>query len=832
MADYVSDIPTDDYLYIKEISITETGGEDHTNFPVKLTLNSSNFNFELAESDGVDFRVGEGSNGTRILNMWIATWDTINRIATIWFKIPSLLANETKNLYVYFGNSNDSGISDADSVGFIFADGFESLDVGTNVALNKTSDQSNIYTTGTESDKAVDGSLSTLSHTTNGSNEWWKVDLGANYTISIIYITKQSGYGDRPQNYYIQTADDYTFTTNVVNIITAESESSEDIVYTTNDFGSVTARYLRVYAHSSNQYVNFREFRVYVDYSKWIAVNVNSVFDSKIRINTNGYIEAQGFPLSGITNWIVEEGVYVAAGGDSTYQAYRPRFYGTENNFGYNYYVEGNYDRQSNLVNSSSWVTYNGIQKGLESDSYSENYIAYYESTDKVYQSMKNRSSYVDYTDNVERQVYGDTRVTYFRIYGRNNAAAPYVDIDWIIVREFFLTDPYSFDTSNLFVTWEQINPQSIDWVDYGSDLTNTNYYHYSSYGGDPYRLSDNTTGATTDCWYSDSNTVVSGIDLIIDFARGANNLVSTDYLHYDDGHVGFKNASKLSNNDEDVWGNNYFESTTTSGYVCVDFEGNNVAVGCLAVKAYTIVSGMAKNFIFKGSYEDPRLSTDDEWDVLYTGMFENSSDWQPIYIANGKPYRYYKLDVLDTYNGGPITIQEWGMYEYFSDRKKMIISQLRLRPITFESSEVYFPKWITLEGSNSLNEWDTLISTKKTYTPFQDYVWERWQRFSFTNTKGYYRYKLTCSGTWSSDVNKMGISEWEMVERADESYTYRILDGSSNNFNSIWANDDSTFDEGFIYIANDNLNIVKNNFLADSTVISGTIIDVNVINI
>lgn len=829
MADYISDISTDDYIYIKEISITETGGEDRVDFPIKLTLNSSNFNFELARSDGKDLRVGEWSNGTRILNMWIASWNATNRVAIIWFKIPSLLAGEVKNLYVYFGNAADAGVSDVDSIGFLFADGFDSLDVGTNIALNKTADQSSLYQVGYEAGKAVDGNLGSLNHTNSSANEWWKVDLGAYYLIHTIHIIKQSGFGDRPKNYYIQTADDYAFTINVQNIITANNETKDEIAYTINDFGSITARYLRVYAHTTNQWVNFREFCVYIDDPKWVAVNINSVFDSKIRINTDGYIEAQRVPLNGITNWIVEEGVYVAAGGDSTYQVYRPRFYGTENNFGYNYYLEGDYDRRSNLVNVSSWVTYNGTEKGLESGSYSENSIAYYEPTDKVYQSMNKRNTFADYTDSRERQVYGDTRITYFRIYGRNNSAAPYADIDWIVVREFFLTDQYSFDTSNLFVTWEQVNHQTIDWIDYDSDLTNINYYHYSSYGGDPYRLSDNATGSTTDCWFSIQNTVVSGIDLIIDFAREANNLVSTDYLHYDSGHRGWLNASKLSNNDEDVWSNDYFLGTMSSGYVCIDFEGSNVAVGCLSVQAYTTASGMVKNFMFKGSYVDPRFSSDDEWDILYSGTFENTIDWQTIYFTNEKPYRFYKLDVRNTYGDAPITLQEWGMYEYFSARRKMVISQIRLRPITLESGEIYFPKQIYLEGSNGLG-WETIMSNRNSYTPFYNYVWERWQRFSFENIKGYYAYKLVATGNWNSNTGRMGISEWEMCEKSSETRTHRILRGSDNNFNSVWIGENATFSDNFIYISNDVLNIVHNDKLTRSTSVSGIIMDLTVL--
>jgi len=696
MADYAADISSTDYIYIREISITETGGEDRVDFPIKLTFDSSNFTFEFARSDGKDIRVGERSNGTQTLNMWIATWDTTNRIGVIWLKIPLLPANRTKTLYVYCGNSTDTGISDVNSVGFIFSDGFD----GTSI-----------------------------------------------------------------------------------------------------------------------------------DTTKWGYSDIQDVADSKIRIKTNGYITSSGIPLSGIINWVVEDGIYLNDALTATDKAYyRYRFYGTENNFGFNYYGQGIYCRRSTLVNGSTWVTYSGTERGLEGQSYSENFIAYNEPNDKVYQSMARRDSYSDYIDSWERQVSGDTRITYFRIYGRNNDTAPWVYIDWVIVREYFETDPYSFDTSNLRPPWELVAHQTIDWIDYDSDVTGVDYYHFTSSGGDPYGLSDNEIGSTTNCWYSDEGAASGSLELVIDFARGPNNLVSDNYLHYDSGHNDWLNASKLSNDNDDIWGNNHFHGATASGYVCIDFGDDNVAVGCLSVKGYTTSSGMAKNFIFRGSYVDPRLSTNDEWDTLYTGIFKNITDWQTIYFVNGKPYRYYKLDVSDTYNDGEITIQEWGMYEYNPACRKMIISHIRLLPVVVDSSEAYFPKQIKLMGSNGLDVWETLISTSNTYTPFFDYIWGRWQRYSFTNTKGYYTYKLTCTGNWNDNVGKVAIAEWEMCERSSESYTYRILAGSSNNFNSIWADNDITFDSGFFYVVNDGLNIIYDNGLAEYTTISGSVLDINVI--
>ena len=118
MADYAADISADDYLYREEITITEVGGEDRIDLIVKLSFTSSNFNFVLAKSNGHDIRIAEASNGTGALNMWLATWDSDLEIGNIWLKIPNLLADEIKTLYVYWGNFFASDVSAMDDIGF------------------------------------------------------------------------------------------------------------------------------------------------------------------------------------------------------------------------------------------------------------------------------------------------------------------------------------------------------------------------------------------------------------------------------------------------------------------------------------------------------------------------------------------------------------------------------------------------------------------------------------------------------------------------------------------------------------------------------------------
>jgi hypothetical protein len=320
----------------------------------------------------------------------------------------------------------------------------------------------------------------------------------------------------------------------------------------------------------------------------------------------------------------------------------------------------------------------------------------------------------------------------------------------------------------------------------------------------------------------------IPGVESVIDFGRGSEdyNLVSTEYIHYDDGHTGYNNASKLSNSNDDE----YFQGTTTSGYVCIDWGDDNVDIGCLSVKARSgSLTGMIKNFIFLGGYKDPRLSVDSDWTTLCSGVFQQELMHQPVYFATTNPYIYYKLDKIDTYGNKPV-LQEWRMYKHAPLNRQMVISQLRLNPAAFNSQEVYFPKHIELQASNNMIDWTTVLPLTDTATPFYDYAWDRWQRFSFTNEVYYYNYKLICYGNWNDDSGPIAIAEWELVEKTSESYTHRVLAGTLNHFNSIWASPTTTFDGGFVYIGNDDiLDTVYDDVLAGSTVVSG-ILDINLI--
>jgi len=115
------------WTYRRSITITEQSGSDLTDYQVKIELNSSNFDFSKANADGSDIRFA-AEDGTTLLPYWIEEWDSGNQTAKIWVKIPSLLANSSITIYMYYGNENAVSESNAEEV-FDFYDDFNGTDL-------------------------------------------------------------------------------------------------------------------------------------------------------------------------------------------------------------------------------------------------------------------------------------------------------------------------------------------------------------------------------------------------------------------------------------------------------------------------------------------------------------------------------------------------------------------------------------------------------------------------------------------------------------------------------------------------------------------------------
>lgn len=124
MSDYGDPIILIDYKYRRQVYFKSPYSIFSTNIIAKLVLSTDNFNFELSNSDGSDFRLLDSNGNT--LKMWKATWSKEMKHAVLFFKIPSLLGNSSVSFSAYWGNSKASDVSDPDSLNFMFYDGFTS----------------------------------------------------------------------------------------------------------------------------------------------------------------------------------------------------------------------------------------------------------------------------------------------------------------------------------------------------------------------------------------------------------------------------------------------------------------------------------------------------------------------------------------------------------------------------------------------------------------------------------------------------------------------------------------------------------------------------------
>ncbi|RLI17147.1 hypothetical protein DRO49_04045, partial [Candidatus Bathyarchaeota archaeon] len=111
------------WQYRREITITNTIDEVLTDYQVLVILNETNFNFSHASLDGSDIRFVGGDDSTE-LSYWIEEWNTSSQTAKIWVKVPCVPANDTAEIFMYYGNSEIASASNPDET-FLFYDDFE-----------------------------------------------------------------------------------------------------------------------------------------------------------------------------------------------------------------------------------------------------------------------------------------------------------------------------------------------------------------------------------------------------------------------------------------------------------------------------------------------------------------------------------------------------------------------------------------------------------------------------------------------------------------------------------------------------------------------------------
>jgi hypothetical protein len=304
--------------WTRRIKLTIDGSkidENLTDFPVMVSLGSSSAFFDEigTSSHKVAFTT---SDAVTQCYAEIEHFDFDAKKAHYWIKAPTLSSGTNQVFYLYYDSTqldNDDYIGDVGDVvaqsvwdsnfvgvwhlgeSTVFTNSSSNLNNGvasgkigtTNIALSKTCSQSSTFVAEVAS-HAVDNNTGTRAVTGNvGVGDWWRIDLGAVYGIGKIQIVKN--LGDRPRYYYIQTANDYNFTVNLVNIVTG-NETATTVTWDTSNFGiNVSTRYIRLITRTSSQYIDTREFRVYA-YVLDTFTGVDGKIGKAIDFGGNGYI--------------------------------------------------------------------------------------------------------------------------------------------------------------------------------------------------------------------------------------------------------------------------------------------------------------------------------------------------------------------------------------------------------------------------------------------------------------------------------------------------------------------------------------------------------------
>lgn len=106
-----------DWVYKRKLTFDNSGcSENLTNIPVAISLDDTNFDFNLAQDDGDDIRFVDSDNSTA-LNYFAETWESDNETAIFRVKVPQIDANSiTDHIYIYYGNDAASNGEDMEGV--------------------------------------------------------------------------------------------------------------------------------------------------------------------------------------------------------------------------------------------------------------------------------------------------------------------------------------------------------------------------------------------------------------------------------------------------------------------------------------------------------------------------------------------------------------------------------------------------------------------------------------------------------------------------------------------------------------------------------------------
>ncbi|WP_342304864.1 DUF2341 domain-containing protein [Methanolobus sp. ZRKC5] len=105
--------------FSEEITIKENSGNNLINYQIPIVLDSSNFDFSIARSEGEDIRF---SSGDKQLQHWIEEWDVSMEEAVVWVKVPSIAANGSAKITMQYGNPDAVDVSSGSSTFELYDD--------------------------------------------------------------------------------------------------------------------------------------------------------------------------------------------------------------------------------------------------------------------------------------------------------------------------------------------------------------------------------------------------------------------------------------------------------------------------------------------------------------------------------------------------------------------------------------------------------------------------------------------------------------------------------------------------------------------------------------
>lgn len=183
---YAQDFTKSKFRQLLELNSSSSGanvGNDVYNFPIAISLNKENFNFEEANRDGSDIRFSK-SKDTGLLAHSIEHWDRENRTALIWVKMDVAGNKAAQPLFMHWGDVAAQAMSESKAV-FNTKEGFVSVwhlneqgDTTAGHYKDATASAANGTGINLKRRSSVEGRLGKAVLLVNSDKEWIRIDSG------------------------------------------------------------------------------------------------------------------------------------------------------------------------------------------------------------------------------------------------------------------------------------------------------------------------------------------------------------------------------------------------------------------------------------------------------------------------------------------------------------------------------------------------------------------------------------------------------------------------------------------------------------------------------